>query len=293
MSNAPAGWYDDGSGRQRWWDGNAWTDAYAAPQAAPGAPAAPKTAPIVNSLKGLGIAALVAGIVAFLLGLVPVLGILLGLGAAAVAGFALLKRAPKGLAVTGLVLAGLATIASISTTSSLITGIKPITSESVSVPDKPEKTPAAKSTTTPEPKESPRVSEEPEEAEKPEKTQTPEPTKEAEIQPGLTDDEKSAMLDEDLKFALFVESSYQELLAVDPSLWGGYLVGVRVEGSDAYFMLQVDRSTPEGKDLGQRAAQALSTLLTQETVDELGISWVIVEDGAGVVIDQKMSSPLI
>ena len=178
-------------------------------------------------------------------------------------------------------------------TPSLITGTKPITSESVSVPDKPEETPAAKPTTTPEPKESPRVSEEPEEAEKPEKTQTPEPTKEPEIQPGLTDDEKSAMLDEDLKFALFVESSYQELLAVDPSLWGGYLVGVRVEGSDAYFTLQVDRSTPEGKDLGQRAAQALSTLLTQETVDELGISWVIVEDGAGVVIDQKMSSPLI
>jgi hypothetical protein len=23
-SNVPAGWYDDGSGRQRWWDGQAW-----------------------------------------------------------------------------------------------------------------------------------------------------------------------------------------------------------------------------------------------------------------------------
>ena len=22
--SAPAGWYDDGTGRQRWWDGNAW-----------------------------------------------------------------------------------------------------------------------------------------------------------------------------------------------------------------------------------------------------------------------------
>lgn len=29
MSNAPAGWYDDGSGRQRWWDGSVWTEHFA------------------------------------------------------------------------------------------------------------------------------------------------------------------------------------------------------------------------------------------------------------------------
>jgi len=28
---APAGWYDDGSGRERWWDGFAWTDHYRQP----------------------------------------------------------------------------------------------------------------------------------------------------------------------------------------------------------------------------------------------------------------------
>lgn len=26
---APAGWYDDGTGRQRWFDGTQWTDVYA------------------------------------------------------------------------------------------------------------------------------------------------------------------------------------------------------------------------------------------------------------------------
>lgn len=26
--SAPPGWYDDGSGRQRWWDGIRWTDHY-------------------------------------------------------------------------------------------------------------------------------------------------------------------------------------------------------------------------------------------------------------------------
>lgn len=30
QENQPAGWYDDGSGQQRWWDGTQWGD-YAAP----------------------------------------------------------------------------------------------------------------------------------------------------------------------------------------------------------------------------------------------------------------------
>src|SRR6218665_2616278 len=31
--SAPAGWYDDGSGRQRWWDGSQWTENYYVAQA--------------------------------------------------------------------------------------------------------------------------------------------------------------------------------------------------------------------------------------------------------------------
>ncbi|MFJ3322531.1 DUF2510 domain-containing protein [Curtobacterium sp. NPDC086286] len=34
MTNAQAGWYDDGSGTMRWWDGSAWTD-QVQPAAAP------------------------------------------------------------------------------------------------------------------------------------------------------------------------------------------------------------------------------------------------------------------
>ena len=26
MTDAQAGWYDDGTGTMRWWDGQAWTD---------------------------------------------------------------------------------------------------------------------------------------------------------------------------------------------------------------------------------------------------------------------------
>jgi hypothetical protein len=31
--NAPQGWYDDGSGKQRWWDGTQWTEHLADPVA--------------------------------------------------------------------------------------------------------------------------------------------------------------------------------------------------------------------------------------------------------------------
>ncbi len=34
MANAAAGWYDDGSGRQRWWDGEKWTEHFADQQPA-------------------------------------------------------------------------------------------------------------------------------------------------------------------------------------------------------------------------------------------------------------------
>jgi hypothetical protein len=38
VANAQAGWYDDGTGNKRWWDGEKWTQDYQAPQpdAAPG-----------------------------------------------------------------------------------------------------------------------------------------------------------------------------------------------------------------------------------------------------------------
>ncbi len=41
----PAGWYDDGSGRQRWWDGQQWTDRYADADAPTQAPVPDMAAP--------------------------------------------------------------------------------------------------------------------------------------------------------------------------------------------------------------------------------------------------------
>lgn len=61
----PAGWYDDGSGRQRWWDGSRWTDDFAQEQSVagyqPGSPvvaavSAPTKATPVLGFVGLGLA---------------------------------------------------------------------------------------------------------------------------------------------------------------------------------------------------------------------------------------------
>lgn len=53
---AAPGWYDDGAGRQRWWDGNAWTHHYAdqRPLQAPAYAIQPQYAPqpvVVNAGK--------------------------------------------------------------------------------------------------------------------------------------------------------------------------------------------------------------------------------------------------
>jgi hypothetical protein len=93
---APAGWYDDGSGRQRYWDGIRWTDHYAdtylPPQAEPvAAPAASASAPARKSRKGMWIT---LGVVGGLL-LVALLG-----GIVAVA-LSFLTRAADGMASGG------------------------------------------------------------------------------------------------------------------------------------------------------------------------------------------------
>ncbi|MES1170540.1 MAG: DUF2510 domain-containing protein, partial [Leifsonia sp.] len=49
-SAVPPGWYDDGSGRMRWWSGVEWTEHVASPYAAAGTarPALPADRPVYN-----------------------------------------------------------------------------------------------------------------------------------------------------------------------------------------------------------------------------------------------------
>jgi len=70
------------------------------------------TSPVRRS-STLGVLALIAGILAFLLGFIPIFGLIVALGAVALALPALIKRQPKGLAVTALVLGGIALLTSL------------------------------------------------------------------------------------------------------------------------------------------------------------------------------------
>lgn len=61
------GWYQDPSGRQRWWDGSTWTDHYTP---------APAAAPVADRAKTGGGGAIAGWVFAFLM---PVIGFLIGI----------------------------------------------------------------------------------------------------------------------------------------------------------------------------------------------------------------------
>jgi hypothetical protein len=117
----PAGWYpDEGvdapSGQQRYWDGSAWTEHTTAPTA-PSYPAAVQQAP----RNGLGIAALILGIIGVVVGIIPfffwVAGILGVIGL--ILGFVGRGRARRGeatngtMALWGIITSALAVVVSI------------------------------------------------------------------------------------------------------------------------------------------------------------------------------------
>lgn len=126
-------------------------------------------------------------------------------------------------------------------------------------------------------------------------TPEPEPTEEpVKEEPEVDEEARAADLESQLKVMFGVgDGSFTDLLAQDPSLWAGYIASVRTEGSRAFITLQVAPDDPSRDVIGERAATALKTLLPAETVDTLGISWVIVEDAGGVVIAQEQPAPLL
>jgi hypothetical protein len=73
---------------------------------------------VSKASKGLGIAALVLGIVAFVFSWIPILGLLIALSAVVLGILALVKRQPKGFSITGMSLGAFALISALVFTSS-------------------------------------------------------------------------------------------------------------------------------------------------------------------------------
>lgn len=72
--------------------------------------------PSTKKPLGLGLVALIVGILAFLFGLVPVFGALVGIAAIVLGILTLRKKQTKGMAIAGIVLGGIAVLASIGMT---------------------------------------------------------------------------------------------------------------------------------------------------------------------------------
>lgn len=128
------GWYPapHANNEQRYWDGAQWLEPQpAAPtavltEAVPFAGAVPSAGEAQANAAAeskptpvLSIVALIAGIIAFFTGIVPILGVILGLGAIALGVFALMKKQRKGLAIAGIVLGTVAVISSIAVTAGI------------------------------------------------------------------------------------------------------------------------------------------------------------------------------
>lgn len=67
----PAGWYDDGSGRQRWWDGTRWTDQFGPAQGASAPDAPVQAAPVTPRVPVLGFVGLGLAVVGTILACIP------------------------------------------------------------------------------------------------------------------------------------------------------------------------------------------------------------------------------
>ncbi len=127
MADVQAGWYPDGSGSERYWDGSQWTEQSRSLEAVPAPP--PLVTPVDTSgvsasqtaRNGLGTSALVLGIVGLIVALIPIifgLGGFLGL-LAFIFGLVGWSRARKGratnkgIALTGTILGFIAIVAAV------------------------------------------------------------------------------------------------------------------------------------------------------------------------------------
>jgi len=90
--------------------------------------------------------------------------------------------------------------------------------------------------------------------------------------------------------AVAAERYVVDNLGGDPSAssWGHYIVGYTYSSGVLRVALQVDRSSPEGKQTGEQAARAIANFIRfGSPPPELAeVNWVEATDGAGTQIAQ-------
>jgi hypothetical protein len=169
----PAGWnVNPATGRQEWWDGTAWG-----------------TPPAKTPMAPLAIIALILGGAAFLLGLVPFLGLLLAVGAVAVSIFAFVKKAkPVWMPAVGVALGAVAFLTGLIVMIAFAAGLSGVNTSNTNALPQPIESQSAKP-------EQPVESTEPTpiESEAPESTPEPEPTESEAAAAPLTLEQQQAV----------------------------------------------------------------------------------------------------
>ena len=118
----------------------------------PGATATlPTLPPLPKKPMGLALAALIVGSVAFLVGLVPVFGALVGTAAVVLGILTLRKQQSKGMAITGMVLGGIATLASIGITFGITAAVNNASADKPTAVIAQSANPRPEESTTPKP----------------------------------------------------------------------------------------------------------------------------------------------
>ena len=105
---------------------------------------------------------------------------------------------------------------------------------------------------------------------------------------GTSDEERAAGYESWLKEQMGVEETFTEILMRDASLWGGYVNGFDANRDRMHVRLQIDRTDPDAKEMGERAAGAIANLVRMSDDPRVeNVDWVVIDDGAGTYIAQE------
>ncbi|WP_258081627.1 hypothetical protein [Nocardia nova] len=102
-----------------------------------------------------------------------------------------------------------------------------------------------------------------------------------------SDQQTAADLDRFLheNFGLSPNQPFSDLLGDPSATWAGYISDITVDHRNAHVGMQIDAKND--KELAQRASKAIASLVR---LGDAGLasklSWIIAEDGSGVVVSQ-------